>query len=92
MCRLRNIALESVTEKRDRRMDRETEGRTTDKVIPMCCYASQATQKLQKVLSQGLHMHNTKVMSLVLKVITKVKGFFQEVKLQGQNVKYFGIM
>ena len=37
MCRLRNIVLESVTEKCDRR--------TTDKVIPMCRYASQATQK-----------------------------------------------
>ena len=41
MCRLRNIALESVT---DRRTDRQTDG-WTDKVIPMCPYASQATQK-----------------------------------------------
>ena len=38
MCRLRNIALESVTCDCDRR--------TTDKVIPMCRYASQAIQKL----------------------------------------------
>ena len=38
MRRLRNIALENVT-------DRQTDGRTTDKVIPMCRYASQATQK-----------------------------------------------
>ena len=54
MCRLRNIALESVTEKCDRRTDRRTDdgkrdrrtdGQTTDKVIPMCRYASQATQK-----------------------------------------------
>ena len=53
MCRLRNIALESVTEKCDRqthrwttgRTDRQTDGQTTDKVIPMCRYASQATQK-----------------------------------------------
>ena len=37
MCHLRNIALECATEKCDRR--------TTDKVIPKCCYASQATQK-----------------------------------------------
>ena len=29
----------------DRRTDRQTDGRTIDKVIPMCCYASQATQK-----------------------------------------------
>ena len=41
MCRLRNIALESVT---DGRTDRQTDG-PTDKVIPMCRYASQATQK-----------------------------------------------
>ena len=44
MCRLRNIALGG-----DRRTDRQTDGRTdrqtTDKVIPMCRYASQATQK-----------------------------------------------
>ena len=39
MCSLRNIALESVTEKCDRR--------TTDKVIPMCHYALQATQKVE---------------------------------------------
>ena len=29
MCRLRNIALESVTEKCDRRTDRQTDGQTT---------------------------------------------------------------
>ena len=29
-----------------RRTDRQTDGQTTDKVIPMCRYASQATQKL----------------------------------------------
>ena len=49
MCRLRNLALENVTEKCDRRTDRQTDGRTdrqtTDKVIPMCGYASQATQQ-----------------------------------------------
>ena len=43
MCRLRNIALESVT---DGRTDGQMDRRTTDKVIPMCHYASQATQKL----------------------------------------------
>ena len=41
MCRLQNIALESVTEKCDRQTDR----RMKDKVIPLCHYASQATQK-----------------------------------------------
>ena len=30
----------------DRRMDRQTDRLTTDKVIPMCRYASQATQKV----------------------------------------------
>ena len=29
----------------DGRTDKQTDGRTTDKVIPMCRYASQATQK-----------------------------------------------
>ena len=67
MCRLRNIhfvALESVTEKcerrTDRQTDRQTDGRTdgrtdgqtdrwtTDKVIPKRCYASQAKQATQK--------------------------------------------
>ena len=47
MCRLRNIAMrdyqESVTTgQTDTQMDRQT----ADKVIPMCCYASQVTQKL----------------------------------------------
>ena len=54
MCPLRNIALESVTENCDRQTDRQTDrrtdgqtdGQTTDKVIPMCRYASQATQKV----------------------------------------------
>ena len=35
------IALESVTQK----CDRQTDGQTTDKVIPLCRYASQATQQ-----------------------------------------------
>ena len=39
MCRLRNLALESVT-------DGRTDSRKKDKVIPMCCYASQAAQKV----------------------------------------------
>ena len=47
MCRLRNIAMrdyqESVTTVQTHtRTDRQT----PDKVIPMCRYASQATQKL----------------------------------------------
>ena len=49
MCRLRNIALESVT-------DGRTDRRTTDKVIPMCRYALQATQKSGEI-SQVLHFH-----------------------------------
>ena len=48
----KNIAMrdyqESVTTKKvyllDRRTDRQTDRQTPDKVIPMCCYASQATQ------------------------------------------------
>ena len=42
----------SVTDgQTDRQMDRQTDGRTTDKVIPMCRYASQATQKHKKKCS-----------------------------------------
>ena len=47
MCRLRNIAMrdyqESVT---IGQTDTHTHRQTPDKVIPMCRYASQATQKL----------------------------------------------
>ena len=53
MCRLRNIAMrdcqESVT---IGQTDTRTHRQTPDKVIPMCRYASQATQKL-KVKSQN---------------------------------------
>ena len=42
MCRLQNMALESVT---DGQTDGQMDGQTTDKVIPMCRYASQATQQ-----------------------------------------------
>ena len=41
----KNIALRGQTH---RRADRQTDGRTTDKVIPMCRYASQATQKFER--------------------------------------------
>ena len=47
MCRLRNIAMrdyqESVT---IGQTDTHTQHQTSDKVIPMCRYASQATQKV----------------------------------------------
>ena len=39
MCCLQNIAMWV------QQTDRQTDGRTTDKVIPMCGYATQATQK-----------------------------------------------
>ena len=46
MCRLGNKAMrdnqESVT-------TGQTDRQTPDKVIPMCCYASQATQKVGKL-------------------------------------------
>ena len=35
MCRLRNIALESVTEKCDRRTDRQTDGQS-DPYVSLC--------------------------------------------------------
>ena len=50
MCCLRNIAMcdyqESVTTgQTHRQTDGQTDRQTLDKVIPMCRYASQATQK-----------------------------------------------
>ena len=49
MRRLRNIAMryyqESVTTGQTDKMDRRTDRQMPDKVIPMCRYASQATQK-----------------------------------------------
>ena len=51
MCRLRNIAMrdyqESVT---IGQTDARTHRQTPDKVIPMCRYASQATQKKNDIL------------------------------------------
>ena len=44
MCRLRNIAMRDY-QKSDYRTDRRTHTQTPDKVIPMCRYASQATQQ-----------------------------------------------
>ena len=43
MCRLRNIAMRDYQERTDGRTDRQT----PDKVVPMCRYASQATQKAE---------------------------------------------
>ena len=51
MCRLRNIALQC-----DRRTDGRTDGQTTDKVIPMCRYASQATQKVKRIVPHSSHL------------------------------------
>ena len=38
----------------DRQTDGQTDGQTTDKVIPMCRYASQATQKQSKSVANRL--------------------------------------
>ena len=61
MCRLRNIAMrdyeESVTTGQTRtRTDGQTDRQTLDKVIPMCRYASQATQKRRN--KQKKHVKN----------------------------------
>ena len=68
MCRMRNIAMcyqgkrdyqENVTTgQTDRRMDERTDCQTPDKVIPICRYASQVTQKscyvMEKVRKQSI--------------------------------------
>ena len=68
---VRNIASESVTEKCDGRTDRQTDKQTTDKVIPMCRYASQATQKWSiglKVVQNDMVQNNlSKILTLVVK-------------------------
>ena len=47
----------------DRQTDRQTDGRTdrqtTDKVIPMCRYASQATQKGRQKTIEKLHANKS---------------------------------
>ena len=48
---------ESVTFKSDYRTDGRTDRQTPDKVIPMCRYASQATQKLPTSSSLSLFKH-----------------------------------
>ena len=57
MCRLQNIAMcdyqESVT---TGQTHRQTHIQTPDKVIPMCRYALQATQKLEKTVSYMTQM------------------------------------
>ena len=46
----------------DRRTDGQTDRRTTDKVIPMCRYASQATQKPWQIFSNERHWsHDRKI-------------------------------
>ena len=76
MCRLRNIASESVTEKCDRRADRQTDRQTTDKVIPMCRYASQATQKRKYAMLRLFHLsYNSKYQGLDMKAQYKTQVF-----------------
>ena len=65
MCRLRNIAmrdyLKSVTTgQTDTGTDRRTDRQTPDKVIPMCPYASQATQKLVIFVNRATKRPNSK--------------------------------
>ena len=47
MCRLRNIALESVTEKCDRRTDRRTDDGQSDPYVSLCFAGD--TKKLGRV-------------------------------------------
>ena len=58
MCRLRNIAL--GVWQTDGQTDRRTDRQTTDKVIPMCRYASQATQKYE-ILFRNINFEITDI-------------------------------
>ena len=57
----------------DRRTDRRTDGRTTDKVIPMCRYASQATQKPLKTKKKPQQQHKENLKSKE-NVLIEIKG------------------
>ena len=48
--------------------DRKTDRQMPDKVIPMCCYASQATQKLNVIL-QPIRKGDKQEMKIILKLI-----------------------
>ena len=70
MCRLRNIAMhdnqESVTTGHTQ-TDRQTDRQMPDKVISMCRYASQATQKWAlSSLSSGVYVPTLMVMFLLI--------------------------
>ena len=82
MCRLRNIAMrdyqESVT---IGKTDTRTHRQTPDKVIPMCCYASQATQKMIvfKVVKIGASTRKKCTGDLVRAIeMLNFWGFFSE--------------
>ena len=47
-------------------MDRRTDRQTPDKVIPMCCYASQATQKF----SDFVQLNVASLQSLTTDILT----------------------
>ena len=71
ICRLQNIAmhdyLESVTTGQTNGCtDRQKDRQTPDKVIPMCCYASQATQKLIKTFSNCILLNSVEIRVAVL--------------------------
>ena len=86
MCRLRNIAMrdyqksvttgQTVGRQTDGRTDRRTDRQTPDKVIPLCRYASQATQKtpLSRTLpwlspnSSSWHLMLCKALIMVLEL------------------------
>ena len=84
MCRLRNIAMrdyqESVTTgQTDRQTDRRTDGRTDrqppDKVIPMCRYASQATQKLDQTYELAAVLNVTRYVYDQRRLCNKYQAF-----------------
>ena len=55
--------------------DGRTDRQTTDKVIPMCRYASQATQKLRKVSEGPVRVHDVTT-ALTFDHKTHNKSFF----------------
>ena len=71
MCPLRNIAMrdyqESVTTGQTHaHTGRRTDRQTPDKVIPMCCYASQATQKSATLITIHVYVKHMRLLEAIL--------------------------
>ena len=93
MCRLRNIAMRDYQEsKTTGQTQKRMDGETPDKVIPMCRYASQATQKmahtLEKLCNDGkanAHMREPRL-SPLLPLTNRYRHFLGQQRIKNVHV------